>query len=644
MDKYLKILKEYWGYDNFRSIQADIIKSVGEGRDTLGLMPTGGGKSITFQVPALATEGVCLVITPLIALMQDQVNGLIHRGIRAAAIYSGMSYNEINILLDNAIYGHCKFLYVAPERLASEPFRIKLRQMNVSLLVVDEAHCISQWGYDFRPSYHNITDIFEDLYPERPPILALTATATPKVVDDIMTRLEFREKNALSASFVRPNLAYIVHNTQDKVGETVNMLQRTQGAAIVYVGKRASTIEYANILNTQGITALPYHAGLDSKMKKDYQEKWTKGAVRVMVCTNAFGMGIDKPDVRLVVHMDVPSSIEAYFQEAGRAGRDGKTAYAVLLNGPRDAVTLEAKLRNSFPPKEKILEVYNAIGDTMIVGVESGEGVMGEFNLGLLCKNFHLSSIMVHYALQILDNAGYLHYEPDADFPPRVMFLLDGPELFRIRQNYKDLNPVIEALLRSYEGLYTRYCQIDEYHISKKCNISHQELYERLLSLSRMGVLLYNPAKHMSTVTWLQDRVPDRYFVLPPEVYANRQADLQARISAMSEYLNNDSECRTVQLVRYFGEKNAAPCGMCDVCRSKNNTDSAPTKEEFQILCNNILTEINNHPNTSIDNLCNILDPKVIQTDREAIMEALRYLKDWGKINISTPDGITLIV
>lgn len=644
MDKYLKILKEYWGYDSFRSIQGDIIKSIGEGRDTLGLMPTGGGKSITFQVPAMAMEGVCLVITPLIALMQDQVNGLLNRGIRAGAIYSGMSYNDINILLDNAIYGHCKFLYVAPERLASEPFRIKLRQMDVSLLVVDEAHCISQWGYDFRPSYMNITSIFEDINPNRPPILALTATATPSVVKDIMARLEFRAPNALSASFVRPNLAYIVRHTQDKVGETINMLQRTQGSAIVYVGKRASTTEYANILNTQGITALPYHAGLDSKIKKDYQEKWTKGVVRVMVCTNAFGMGIDKPDVRLVIHMDVPSSIEAYFQEAGRAGRDGKKAYAVLLNGPRDISTLEAKLRNSFPPKEKILEVYNAIGDYMVVGVESGEGVMGEINLGVLCKNFHLSAVTVHHSLQILDNAGYMHYEPDADFPPRVMFLLDGPELLHIRQKYPDLNPIIETLLRSYEGLYTRYCQIDEYRICKKCNISHQVLYERMLTLSRMGVILYNPSKHMSTVTWLQDRIRDKYFVLPPEVYSLRQADLQARITAMCEYLNNDSECRTVQLVRYFGEKNAAPCGMCDVCRSNSTPNSPSSKEEFESLCNHILRELESHPNISIDNLCNIIDPKVIQTDRDAIMTALRYLQDWEKINISPANGITLKV
>lgn len=636
MDNYLKILKEYWGYDSFRSIQADIIRSIGEGRDTLGLMPTGGGKSITFQVPAMTMEGVCLVITPLIALMQDQVNGLIHRGIRAAAIYSGMSYNEMNIILDNAIYGHCKFLYVAPERLSSDSFRIKLRQMDVSLLVIDEAHCISQWGYDFRPSYLKITDIFEDLYPERPPILALTATATPKVVDDIMARLEFRTPNSLTASFVRPNLAYIVRDTQDKVGEAIGMLRRTTGSAIVYVGKRASTSEYANIFNSQGISALPYHAGMNAKQKKDYQEQWTKGKVRVMVCTNAFGMGIDKPDVRLVIHMDVPSSLEAYFQEAGRAGRDGNKAYAVLLNGQRDITVLEQKVRNAFPPREKILEVYNAIGDTMVIGVDSGEGVLQELNLGLLCKNFHLSTLQVHYSLQILKNAGYLEYEADADFPPRVMFLLDGQELYDIRLHNSELNIVIESLLRRYEGLYTKYVQIDEYLIAKLCNIQHQELYERMLKLSRLGVILYNPAKHMSYVYWLQDRVRGKYLTLPNEVYADREADLRSRVSSVINYLQNNTECRTIQLVRYFGQTATKSCGMCDVCRDQMiKQEQQISNEEFQSLCNHILSSVKSNPNISIDRLKDIIDPDLIQNRHDIIMQALRYLQDWQKISIS---------
>ncbi|MDO4461991.1 MAG: ATP-dependent DNA helicase RecQ [Bacteroidia bacterium] len=631
MDKYLKILKEYWGYDSFRSIQADIIQSIGEGRDTLGLMPTGGGKSITFQVPAMSMEGVCLVITPLIALMQDQVNGLLRRGIRAAAIYSGMSYNEMNILLDNAIYGHCKFLYVAPERLSSESFRIKLRQMDVSLLVIDEAHCISQWGYDFRPAYLKITDIFEDLYPERPPILALTATATPKVVEDIMTRLEFRSPNSMTASFVRPNLAYIVRDTQNKVGEAIGMLRRTTGSAIVYVGKRASTTEYANIINSQGISALPYHAGMNAKQKKDYQEQWTKGNVRVMVCTNAFGMGIDKPNVRLVIHMDVPGSLEAYFQEAGRAGRDGNTAYAVLLNAPRDISILEQKVNNAFPPKEKILEVYNAIGNTMVIGVGSGEGVLQELNLGLLCKNYHLSTLQVHYSLQILKNAGYLEYEADADFPPRVMFLMDGEPLYNLRQNNPDLNIIIETLLRKYEGLYTKYIQIDEYLIAKICNITHQQLYERMLKLSRMDVLLYNPAKHMSYVYWLQDRVSDKYLYLPKEVYADREADQRSRVSSVRQYLENNSECRTLQLVRYFGQTAAEPCGMCDVCRAQNsNKDNALlTKEQFQSLCSQIIERVQASPNITITALKDALDPNLIQNNEDNIMQALRYLQDW---------------
>lgn len=642
MDRYLKILKEYWGYDSFRSIQADIIKSVGEGRDTLGLMPTGGGKSITFQVPAMTMEGVCLVITPLIALMQDQVNGLIHRGIRAAAIYSGMSYNEMNILLDNAIYGHCKFLYVAPERLSSDSFRIKLRLMDISLLVVDEAHCISQWGYDFRPAYLKITDIFEDLSPERPPILALTATATPKVVEDIMARLVFRAPNALTASFVRPNLGYIVRDTQDKVGEAVSMLRRTSGSAIVYVGKRVSTTEYASVLNAQGISALPYHAGMDSKQKKDYQEQWTKGNVRVMVCTSAFGMGIDKPDVRLVIHMDVPDSLEAYFQEAGRAGRDGNTAYAVLLNAPRDISTLEQKVRNAFPPKDKILQVYNAIGDSMVIGVNSGEGVLQELNVGLLCKNFHLSTLQVHYSLQILKNAGYMEYEPDADFPPRVMFLLEGHELYSIRSQYPDLNVVIEALLRSYEGLYTKYIQIDEYRMCKRCGIKHQDWYERMLKLARLGVLLYNPAKHMSYVYWLQDRVVDKYLSLPHEVYADREADQRARVAGIREYLQNNTECRTAQLVRYFGQTAAEPCGLCDVCRSKKHTDIS-SKEQFQSLCDRVLSIAQAQSPLTIEGLCNQIDPNVVQYDNDNIMQVLRYLQDWKKISISVQGVISVI-
>lgn len=633
MDKYLKILKDYWGYDSFRSIQADIIRSVGEGRDTLALMPTGGGKSITFQVPAMAKEGVCLVITPLIALMQDQVNGLIHRGIRAAAIYSGMSYNEINTIMDNAMYGHCKFLYVAPERLTSESFRNRLNKIDISMLVVDEAHCISQWGYDFRPSYLNIKDIYEDVFPINIPILALTATATPKVVDDIMTRLEFRERNVLSASFVRPNLAYVVRDTQDKIGEAISMLRRTTGSAILYVGKRSSTTEYATIINSQGISALPYHAGMDSNQKKQNQELWTKGTVRVMVCTNAFGMGIDKPDVRLVIHMDVPSSLEAYFQEAGRAGRDGNTAYSVLLNGPRDISILEQKVRNAFPPKEKILQVYNAIGDTQVIGVDSGEGVLQELNVGLLCKNFHLSTLQVHYSLQILKNAGYMEYEPDADFPARVMFLLEGAELYNVRMQNPDLNIVIESLLRTYEGLYTKYIQIDEQRLCRRCGIKHQEWYERMLKLSRLGVLSYNPSKHMSYVYWLRDRVADRFLTLPHEVYADREADMKSRIEAVCKYLENNSECRTVQLVRYFGQETTEECGMCDVCRAKKQQqDNKDPKEAFQTLCTKVLEQVKINPNITIEQLVDKIDTGIVQYDKDQLMQAVRYLKDWGKM------------
>ncbi|MDR1517185.1 MAG: RecQ family ATP-dependent DNA helicase [Dysgonamonadaceae bacterium] len=567
--KFHEILQEYWGYPSFRPLQEEIIQSVWEGKDTLGLMPTGGGKSLTFQVPVMAMEGICVVVTPLIALMKDQVDNLRAREIKAAAVYSGMSRDEIISTLENCIFGNYKFLYVSPERLSSDIFRVKLQAMNVCLLVVDESHCISQWGYDFRPSYLEIATIRELL--PGVPVLALTATATQEVADDIQEKLHFEQKNVFRKSFARENLSYVVRFSENKIAELIHILQSVPGTAIVYVRSRQQTKEVALALQKSGVSADYFHAGLSHEEKVFKQNAWKQNDCRVMISTNAFGMGIDKPDVRVVVHLDLPNSLEEYYQEAGRAGRDEERSYAIILYTKADSAKLKKRISDTFPQRDFIVRVYEALCNYFQVAVGSGFGEVRDFNLHEFCLPFHLPFLQTHHALKILDLARYIEYTEEIDARSRLQFLIYRDELYslHLEKSYEEL---IHVILRNYTGLFSDSVNIDESLLAIRTGLSRQAVYEMLSQLSKLRYVRYVPQKQTPFIVFSTSREDTPFVSIPRAVYEDRKKRFEKRIAAMIDYVERNNVCRSRMLLIYFDEGNPKDCGCCDVCLRKNET------------------------------------------------------------------------
>lgn len=622
MDKYQEILRQYWGYDDFRPLQGDIIRSVGAGVDTLGLMPTGGGKSITFQVPALAMEGICIVVTPLIALMKDQVENLRARNIKAAAVYSGLTRNEILVALDNCVLGDYKFLYVSPERLATDIFIAKLQQMNVCLLAVDESHCISQWGYDFRPSYLKIADI--RTYIPNVPVLALTATATPEVVEDIQRQLHFKNGKVFKKSFSRKNIAYIVRHTEDKMGQMFRILAAVPGTSIVYVRSRKKTKEVSDILNAQGVTADFYHAGLSNELKDQKQQDWKSGQCRVIVATNAFGMGIDKPDVRTVIHLDLPDTLEAYFQEAGRAGRDEQQAYAILLYNKSDNAKLKKRIADGFPEKDFIEKVYNSLCNYFQIGEGYGLDSVFDFSIGEFCSVFKFPMLPAYSALKILESAGYLELTDDEDHKSRVMFIVNRNELYDLHAENPFHDELMKILLRSYTGLFSEYAFIDEALLAKRLGVSRDDVYKGLIYLSKWRVINYVPGKKTPVVVFTRNRIDLQHLIIKREVYEDRKSKFEKRIDSVLSYAQSQDRCRSRMLLHYFGEENSDPCGCCDYCkgrkqRSLSNVDYGEIKAKTLAL-------LQDGP-ASLPSLLTCLG-----YDEEKILEVLRLMQDAGEI------------
>lgn len=625
------ILKRYWGYDSFRPRQEEIIMSVLDGRDTLGLLPTGGGKSLTFQVPAMVFEGITVVVTPLISLMKDQVDNLRAAGIRAVCLHSGLSRAEHRLALDRCRLGKAKLMYVSPEKLQSATFIDQLRSMDVSFLVVDEAHCISQWGYDFRPSYLKIS-LIRELFPDIP-VLALTASATPVVVDDIMDRLGFKERNVYARSFSRDNLSYIVRNDFDKERRLISVLTNTAGSAIVYVRSRRRTREIADMLVRNGISADYYHAGLDATEKNEKQNSWKTDGVRVMVATNAFGMGIDKPDVRTVVHYDIPSSLEEYYQEAGRAGRDGKEAFAVLLVSRADKGRLTRMLSEMFPPKDFIRRVYELAGNFVNVAVGDGYNSVYEFNFALFLKTYDLPPLATRSAMRLLTQAQYFEFVEEVTMQSRVMITANKSELYSVKLDEAG-ERVFNMLLRSYTGLFADFVYINESVIARRADVDEQKVYETMLQLSRMHILQYVPRKSTPYLYYTTSRELPKYIDMPRSVYEEQYKRLKERIEAMKRFSFGDDDCRVNVMLRYFGEKPEEPCGKCDVCRTRKR--NRLTKGDRQSIRDSIIYMVGNAPRT--------LDYIVAESrySEEDVIEAVRSLLSSHILSIDDSDMISL--
>jgi len=621
MQQYLQILKQFWGYDEFRPLQGDIIRSIASGKDTLWLMPTGGGKSLTFQVPTMAMDGLCVVVTPLIALMKDQVENLKTRGIAAAAIFSGMSHNEILMTLDNAVYEAYKFLYVSPERLATAIFMEKIKQAKVCMIAVDESHCISQWGYDFRPSYLRIAEI-RNLLPDVP-VLALTATATPEVVDDIQTQLHFKQKNLFQKSFHRSNLAYVVRTVENKDENLLKILNSVPGSSVIYVRNRKKTKEVADFLNQNGISAENFHAGLKNETKDAKQVRWMKGETRVIVSTNAFGMGIDKAEVRTVIHLDLPDSLEAYFQEAGRAGRDEQKAYAVLLYNNSDAAKMRKRVSDTFPGKEMVIKVYEALGNYFEMGVGSGLDAVFAFDIADFCTKFKLPILTTYNCLKILQQAGYIELTDEQDSSSRVLFTIGKDDLYKTKQT-TDQDRLIHILLRSYTGLFTDLAAINEETIAKRLEWTHDKVYEQLVGLAKERIIQYIPRKKTPFLTFVHERVETECVVLGKEAYDDRRERYISRVKSVLDYAQEENICRSQLLLSYFGEKDTKPCGKCDICLKKKETQVLT--DDFEAIRKAIL-EILSTESLSVHALVkklNLKEPKVIQV--------IRFMIDNGQI------------
>ncbi|GBU08353.1 ATP-dependent DNA helicase RecQ [Bacteroidales bacterium] len=626
MSRFHQILKEYWSYDQFRPLQEEIIISVAQGKDTLGLMPTGGGKSLTFQVPTMAMEGICLVVTPLIALMKDQVDNLKKKGIKATAVYSGMSRQEIITNLENCVFGNYKFLYISPERLSTELFLAKLHYMNVCMLVIDESHCISQWGYDFRPAYLKIADIRSHL--PNVPVLALTATATAEVVEDIQDKLLFKHKNVFKKSFERDNVAYIVRKTEDKLFEISNIFSKVPGSGLLYVRSRKRTKEIAIELQRQGIKADFFHAGLNSEEKNSKQNQWKENEIRIMVCTNAFGMGIDKPDVRVVIHYEMPDSIEEYFQEAGRAGRDEEKAYAIVIYSERDSAKLIKRVKDEFPERKFIKEVYEKLAYYLQIAEGSGFQTSHNFDLQMFCTNFKLSFTQVHNALKLLQLAGYIEYNEEVDKQSRLLFTTSRDDLYR----YKDFNPqaenLLQIILRLYSGMFAEYISINEGILSTRTGMNRQEIYDTLKMLAAQQIISFIPAKKTPTITYSQNREDIKYMNIPIAVYETRKNKLENRIKSIIEYGASTTTCRSRILLSYFGENKNNDCGQCDVCLKKKH--SSLNNYQYNIIANEIRSRIKK--TDSPIPVSDFFDKLPFST--EQIITCVRFLADANEIGL----------